>query len=182
VVHQEIVALFKADHDERKQLPPFGSIAYYAVRLRDTNRRRRVRQIINSVLTISSEDRYYAALVLHHGGDVNDVWLAHTLASMAVAQDFRPARWLTAATLDRWLMLNGQHQKYGTQIVPDGTAYRVWPVDPATTDADRRRWDVRPFAAQLARADAFSQTEPQPSMDRAPEWLKVAIKEWQTGL
>jgi hypothetical protein len=116
--------------------------------------------------------------VLHHGGEVDDVWLAHTLAAKATKHHFRPARWLTAATLDRWLMIRGQSQKYGTQIVPDGRSYRVWPVDPATTDGERRKWDVRPLQAQIARAEALTQAEPQPEMARAPAWLREALKQW----
>jgi hypothetical protein len=31
-------------------------------------------------------------------------------------------------------MYSGKPQKYGTNSVPDGKRFRVWDVDPATTD------------------------------------------------
>jgi glycine oxidase len=34
-------------------------------------------------------------------------------------------------------MYQGKPQKYGTQFVPDGKRWRLWDVDPTTTDAER---------------------------------------------
>lgn len=171
----ELRNLFEVDQAERKNHPPFGSPKYEALRRRDAARRERVRQIIDGGQVVAPEDFYFAALVLHHGGLPDEVWQAHTLARKSAALAYRPARWLTAATLDRWLMMHGKPQKYGTQIVPDGRRQRVWPVDPATTDAERAVLDVRPLALQRRRAAELSRTEPMPDMSRAPAWLKQAI-------
>jgi hypothetical protein len=86
-------------------------------------------------------------------------------------------KWLAAAALDRWLMYQGRPQKYGTQIVPDGTRWRIWNTDPTTTDADRAAADVPPLKEQLERAEAM--TDPQPPMEEAPTWLKNALESWR---
>jgi hypothetical protein len=91
-------------------------------------------------------------------------------------------RRLAAAAYDRWCMYEGRSQKYGTQLVPDGVAYRLWDLDPATTDAERAQWDVPPLAEQLRRAEAMTRSEPQPPLDRAPEWMKAALARWASGL
>jgi hypothetical protein len=174
-VRQELLALFEADRRERKNPPPHGTPKYHALRQRDVRRRERVRQIVAANTNLPAIALYYAALVLQHGGTVDEVCQAHQLAQHAAAMDYRPARWLTAAACDRWLMMQGRPQKYGTQIVPDGVGFRVWDADPATTDAERARWDVRPLAQQHARAAEMTRTDPLPPMDHAPTWLKTAI-------
>lgn len=175
----ELFQLFEADQADRNQHPVFDSPEYHSLRSRDALRRQRVREIVAAGQVVTPQDYYYAALVLHHGGDLPEVWRAYRLAKTAAEMGYRPARWLTAATLDRWLMMQGQPQKYGTQIVPDGIRQRVWDVDPLTTDAERAEWDVRPLEQQHARAAELSRTQPMPPMERAPEWLKAAIERWQ---
>ena len=75
-------------------------------------------------------------------------------------------------------MYRGLPQKYGTQIVPDGERYRLWDLDGETTDAERAQWDVPPLSAQRARAEEMTRSEPQPPMDKAPEWLQMALRRW----
>jgi hypothetical protein len=125
------------------------------------------------------EDYYQAAWILNHGESVAEIWQAHTLAKEAVTRGLRRARWLAAATYDRWLMYQGQPQKYGTQIVPDGTRQRVWDVEPATSDAERAEWDVPTLAEMERRAEELTRNEPMPPMDTAPEWLKDALLRWR---
>lgn len=177
----ELAELFQADQQERQHPPPFDTPAYWAMRQRDAQRRERVKDIVATAdPTLTAADLYFGALVLHHGGNLAEVRQALELAQESARQGYRPARWLTAAAQDRWLMMQGLPQKYGTQIVPDGQRFRVWDVDPATTDAERVVWDVRPLAEQHARAAELTQTEPLPPMERAADWLKAAIQRWQT--
>jgi hypothetical protein len=175
----ELKLLFEADQRERAEHPPHGTSEYEALRERDAGRRERVREMVAAGALTQAEDYYYAAMVLHHGGTVAEVEQAHELAMTATEMGYRPARWLAAATLDRWLMYQGRPQKFGTQIVPDGRRQRVWEVDPATTDAERVTWDVRPLAQQQARAAELSRTEPMPDMTHAPDWLREAIARWE---
>jgi hypothetical protein len=45
-------------------------------------------------------------------------------------------------------MAQGRPQKYGTQAhrCSDDAPWELWPVDSATTDAERAEWDVKPLA------------------------------------
>jgi len=85
-----------------------------------------------------------AATVLLRGELVAEVEAAQALALAAMPTEPR-ARRLAATAYDRLRLLRGQPQKFGTQWVEsDGRAER-WPVDPATTDSERAKWDVPPL-------------------------------------
>lgn len=177
-MHNELRAMYEADQAERQPHPAYGTPAYWQLRARDAERRARVQGLLAENASLDAGDLYHAALILQHGEDLEEIWQAHTLAARAAELDYIPARWLAAAALDRWLMYQGRWQRYGTQFVPDGTGYRLWDVEPTTTDADRAAWDVPSLAEQRAHAHEMSQTEPQPPMENAPWWLKEALKRW----
>ena len=61
-------------------------------------------------------DYYHAALIFQHGQNPDDYLLAHVLAMDAVAMGSKEARWLSAATLDRYLLSIWQPQVFGTQF------------------------------------------------------------------
>src|ERR1700677_106357 len=63
----------------------------------------------------SDSDLYEAAFVFQHGETAPDYLLAHVLALDALAKGFDRAKWLSVATLDRYLQLIGQPQVFGTQ-------------------------------------------------------------------
>ena len=46
-------------------------------------------------------------------------------------------------------MYQGQPQKFGTQCRLVNGRYVMWAVDPATTDAERAAWHVKPLAELL---------------------------------
>jgi len=68
------------------------------------------------------------------------------------------AKWLYAATLDRALMNSGQAQKYGTQYISgsNGQCSRLYVVDPRTTDAERKSYNVPTLEEAIARAKMFA--------------------------
>ena len=174
----ELQDLFRADQDDRTNHPDYGTPEYWLLRERDAERRKRLEVIVESGGLKEPEDYYHAAWILNHGESVEEIWQAHILANKAVELGLRRARWLAAATYDRWLMYQGKPQKYGTQIVPDGKRQRVWDVEPATSDAERAEWDVPPLAEMNRRAEEVTRNEPMPPMDTAPEWLKDALLRW----
>ena len=51
---------------------------------------------------------------------------------------------------ERVRMLRDQPQKFGTQTVERDGRHELWPVDPATTDSERAKWDL-PTLADLER-------------------------------
>lgn len=175
----ELQDLFRADGDERKNHPDYGTPEYRLLRERDVERRKRLECIIEYGGLKGPEDYYQAAWILNHGESVEEIWRAHILAKKAVELGSRGARWLAAAAYDRWLMYQGKPQKYGTQIVPDGKRQRVWDVEPTTSDTEREEWDVPSLAEMERRADEVTRNEPMPPMESAPKWLKEALLRWR---
>lgn len=158
-------ALFEQDQRDRLQhLGPITVPLVPLMRFRDWRRRRRVQELIAAGALSAPEDFYHAAMILQHGTRLADYWQAHELAKRAADLGYRPARWLVAAALDRWLMRQGKPQKYGTQYTTVGKwwqgwrigrKYRLWDVDPATTDEERQEWGVPPLAVAVAYAEAL---------------------------
>jgi hypothetical protein len=178
-MNAELEALCEADQAERQHHPDYGTAEYWQLRARDAQRRERVRGLMAENALTTAEDSFHAALIFQHGESIEEIWQAHTLALSAAGSGFAPARWLAAAALDRWLMYQGRPQKFGTQFVPDGRGYRLWELDPTTSDADRAAWDVPSLEEQTRRAQQMTLTMPsQPPMDDAPWWLKEAVQRW----
>ena len=93
----------------------------------------------------TTADRIAAARLLVHGDQAAEVEAAQALALAAMAGD-RRARRLAATAFDRLRLLAGAPQKFGTQFVLREGRLQLWPVDPATTDSERAKWDVPPLA------------------------------------
>jgi hypothetical protein len=96
------------------------------------------------------------AMLLQHGGLAEHYHLGHELARRAWVAGYPPAGWLSAAALDRWLMNAGLPRKFGTQYIFSEGRWQVYRVDPATTDAERARYDVPPLAEAWQRAEAMT--------------------------
>jgi hypothetical protein len=73
----------------------------------------------------------------------------------------------------------GQEAKYGTNFVPDCKRWRLWDVDPSTTDAERAANHVPLLQEQLKQAERWTQELGQPSRDTAPEWMKETLERWE---
>lgn len=182
--HAELAALYAADRAEHAAVPPVDSPEYAALRARDRARRARALAALERLRAhgaVPPEALYHAAWLLNHGEMPDETAQAHALARESAEGGFAPARWLAAAAYDRACMYAGRPQRYGTQFVPDGVRYRLWDVEPATTDAERAAWDVPPLTEQLERAEAMTRTSPQPPMDGAPAWLKDAVARWRAA-
>lgn len=154
-MHQELQKLFQQDQADRTgRHPDTGT--------RDGARRQQIEALIAAGALQAPEDYYHAAMIYQHAfhpvvtigpnkevvavsadeESVRCVWRAHELALRAADQGYTPARWLAAAAYDRWLEGQGKPQKYGTQSLGD----KLWQIDPATSDAERAAWDVKPLA------------------------------------
>ena len=173
---QALLALFEADRAEERRVVG-GTPEYVALRDRDRQRRREAEAILAAEVVAAPEALYAAAWLFNHGETPDEAARGRELALRAEALGHRPARWLAAAALDRSLMYAGRPQKYGTNMVSDGVRWRVWDVDPATTDEERAAWDVPPLAEMHARAAAID--DPSPPLDKAPEWLRPALERWR---
>lgn len=166
-----LVRLMAGDQAEDRAVLA-GEPAYVALRERDRARREAVMALLADGWPEDADALYAAAWILNHGDLSEEAALGSRLAARAAELGRPGARWLAAAALDRSLMYADRPQKFGTNTVPDGVGWRLWDVDPTTTDAERLANDVPPLAEMQARAEAI--TDPQPDMAAAPAWLKAA--------
>lgn len=154
-VSEELKAMADEDQRMRASETTDPQIEYEA----DLRHRNRVLELLAEGRVRSPEDRFRAALILQHtpavlcdgrlgSQSLENYLLAHFLAKSAAEAGYRPARRMTAMTLDRYLAFSGRPQKYGTHSTFNEAAgrYELGAVDPATTDADRALWDVEPLA------------------------------------
>ena len=82
----------------------------------DEQRRMDLRTMLAMGQVRTGKDYFHAAMVFQHGQNPDDYLLAHVLAMDAVAMGSKEARWLSAATLDRYLLSIWQPQVFGTQF------------------------------------------------------------------
>jgi photosystem II stability/assembly factor-like uncharacterized protein len=122
---------------------------------RDAKRLTRVREMVSQGVLQTAEDFARSALVLQHGDKPDDYLLAHVLASAAVIAGDSNAKWLCAATLDRYLQKIGQPQIFGTQFRFEGD--HPWNMDPYNDkllpDSFRGIFRVPPIEEQKKQLD-----------------------------
>ncbi len=92
-------------------------------------------------------DYYHAAVILQHSDKPEHYKLANELCSKAIDLGEKRAKWLYAATFDRYLLNTGEkYQKFGTQYEKgENGLWRLCPVDPETTDEMRAECNVPPL-------------------------------------
>ena len=185
-MNQELRDLFVADQTERRGDIGYDTRDYWQLRERDAQRRRRVSELLAQGAVSAPDDYFHAALIFQHGETLEDIWQAHELARKAVemgatqSMGLKDSHWLAAAALDRWLMYQGKPQKYGTQFVPDGTRWRLWDVDPGTSDAERTANHVPALQEQLKQAERYTQEGGFGiEKNKAPQWLREALERWE---
>jgi len=155
--NDELFRLCQDDQADRSGSVRSG-INWAEVGARDAQRRKRVKEILDSDGAKVAADYLHAAVVFQHGSQVRDYRLAHDLALRAVELDpgSTEARWLAAASKDRELMTLGKPQLYGTQFRKEGERWVLYRVDPAVTDEERAKWNVPTLEAAKARAEEMN--------------------------
>lgn len=127
---------------------------------RDAQRRKQVTELIERDSLQTGDDFEEAAFVFQHGDRPEDFLLAHTLATVAVAKGSSKSRWISAATLDRYLHRIQQPQIYGTQyfVGPNkGDKFTQEPYNrQLISDALRRDMCVPEQAAQQRTVDLLN--------------------------
>jgi hypothetical protein len=88
------------------------------LRQRDLARRKEVFEMITGGNVNTVNDLYRAAVIMLHGAEPKEFLCAHRLAVMASVNGHKPARWLAAASLDRFLMSIGRPTAPSSSTTP----------------------------------------------------------------
>ena len=155
-INAELERLYNEDQADRAQE---DKIDWKVVDKRDEERRKRVLEIVGQGGAKEAADYVHAAMVFQHGHVPEDYEKAHEwcLKAVEIDPDYPGARWLAAASKDRYLMNLGKPQLYGTQYRKDRDGpWYLWQVDPSITDEERAKWDVPPLARAKARAELMN--------------------------
>ena len=117
---------------------------------RHAERAAEVREMIEKGEVTSAEDRFRAAVLLVETDDLENLHLAETLGMQAGNAGAPLGFRVAAEAIDKQAVIRHQPQRYGTQYewVPVLRAWRLYPVDPTTTDEQRRTMGV-PGLAEL---------------------------------
>jgi len=150
--------------EDQKDREADDKIDWAVVGKRDAERLKRAREIAAQGGLHQAEYYFNAALILQHSDKTEDYAQAHEWCLKAVELDpeLPSARWLAAATQDRWLMNQGKPQHYGTQFKKVNGRWILWEVDPAVTDEERIQWEVLTLAESRNRAEAMNAGTPNP--------------------
>lgn len=155
---ERLAALLAADQQARSRPTGPDQLSGQAAAdldRQDAERRAEVLALLRAGRLSSGDDMHAAATIFNHGRCLDHFAMATVLAAEAVARGSTDARRAYAVHLDRYLLAAGKQQKFGTQMrgvqgQPGGC--EVAPVDPATTDEERRAYGVEPLAQLRAEA------------------------------
>lgn len=149
--NEELARLYREDQADRT--PPDGKpIDWAVVAPRDKARLLRVKEIYAQNRLQTGADYYRMAMVLQHGDVPEDFLLAHELCVAAIGKGETQAKWLAAASEDRFLMNIGRPQRFATQYQSTGNSpLKLYRVDSGVNDELRRALDVPPLAKAKER-------------------------------
>ena len=169
--NEELARMHREDQADRE---PGQQIDWKIVSPRDAARLSRTLELYRSGALRTGEDLYRAAMILQHGGQPEHYLLAHELCVTAVfahasegGQWVADAKWLSAASEDRFLTAIGRKQRFGTQFQSDDVEYSLQPVDEDVSDSLREAWNVPPLEkarqreAELTREALAALGKPQ---------------------
>lgn len=145
----EMKRIFDEDQGDRKNFAPNMTPKQQVdwinkTGMRDAQRRKRVMELLKQNTLQTGNDFEEAAFIFQHGDKPDDYLLAHTLAMVAIAKGKSKARWIAAATLDRYLQKIKQPQIFGTQYSQGPNATDKWTQAPYNSELvpDALRNDV----------------------------------------
>lgn len=142
----ELIEIYEKDQNDRKT----DNIDWKKVSKRDSLRRVKVHQLLDSGKVKTGKDLKNAAMIFQHGNDSKDYGLAVSLMKKAIEKDSTINKWLCAAAMDRYLLSKGEPQIYGTQYQKKGD--EPWVLGKIDTtkvsDAERIKYGVETLAEQ----------------------------------
>ena len=151
-VRPEILRLVIDDQWDRgndmfggRQVKAPDTLDWQAISERDQQRQSAVRVLLAKGQVETGREYHFAALIFQHSSNPEALTLAHVLSVTAIIQGDGSAKWLAAATLDRYLQNARQPQVFGTQFLRQGDNLQ-WSMEPydraAVPDGVRRLWCV----------------------------------------
>jgi len=162
--NERLLSIVLADQADRKVQP--SPEQWEEITLRDAERRCGVQEELCGGRVRTAYDFFNAALVMQHGTDLEEIRLAHALATVSASMDSaspqaRQALWLKAASWDRMMRTLGRPQWYGTQLHRDNAgAVTLYEVDEsAVTDADRVALSAPTLAEARMQAEQMSRAK-----------------------
>jgi hypothetical protein len=120
-VPEDVHQLFLDDQNDRGGSGPVATYGTDWIS-RDAVRRTQVRTLLAAGKIQTARDFHDAAYIFQHGQEASDYLLAHILAVEAVVKGDASSKWISAATLDRYLQAVGQKQVFGTQYITKSVA------------------------------------------------------------
>ena len=156
-ISEELARLFSEDQSDRMPAP-HQEINWDMVAPRDAARLARVKELYQSQALRTGQDFFFAAMILQHAHDPDDYLLAHEFCVIAASQGVEGAKWLAAASEDRFLMNIGRPQRFGTQYRKDGAdgKWSLYDVSTELTDGVRGAFDVPPLFKAKAGAERMN--------------------------
>jgi hypothetical protein len=156
-VGQRMKEIFDEDQAVRENWENLTEADMWKMSVSDQERRIEVMAFIKDGKLATDLDFFHAAFVFQHGNCPEHFKLANELANESVKLGNEEAKWIYAASLDRYLLAIGEVQKFGTQYtLTDGCTYTLEPVDPATTDEERAEYGVPSLADAEEKAKEFA--------------------------
>ena len=134
----ELEQIYKEDQAERAGgvKPGLGAAQ------RDHERLSRVAALLEAGKAQTADDYFHAAQVYNHGATAEEYLRAHELSVLAAAKGNRPALFLSAASLDRYLREIGRPQVFGTQYTRRENMVTMEPFDRSMSDSVRAEFGV----------------------------------------
>lgn len=154
--NKELIQIYEADQADRiskdSTKKPLISTDIKLVIKKDSERRKRVYELLDANLVKTAKDYKNAAMIFQHGLDTTSSAMAVKLMKKAIKMDTTINKWLLAAAIDRDLMWRKEPQIYGTQHIlkPDGTL-ELYKIDTTKiTDEERIEYGV-PVLSELLK-------------------------------
>lgn len=141
-ISAELEKLYIEDQADRSSLGE--NTDWEAISIKDEQREIRVKELLALGSLGSGAEYYHAAMILQHASAPDDYLLAHDLCVIAISKGEQKAKWLAAASMDRFLISIGRQQRFGTQFLSN-KSFRpphLVQVDPNVSDALRKELDV----------------------------------------
>ena len=168
-----LTKLYENDQNSRK----VKQIDWNNLLKQDSIRRVKVLQLIKENKLSTSNDFFHAAMIFQHGNDSISYKLAWKYSKKASKIDTsnKSARWLSAASYDRYLLSIGKPQIYGTQFLVFKKKYYLRNFDTTkVSDTERIYYSTR----TLKEIEKFleSRNGEDEGLLMVPKNLKIIVK------